>query len=78
MEFPRQEYWNGLPFPSPWDVPDPQKEASSPAMQVDSLALSHQGSLCEGIYLHNPVLSLPGLSCAITRSRKCLHGDYTL
>ena len=23
MEFSRQEYWSGLPFPSPWDLPDP-------------------------------------------------------
>ena len=23
MEFPRQEYWSGLPFPSPWDLPNP-------------------------------------------------------
>ena len=24
MEYPRQEYWNGLPFPSPGDLPDPE------------------------------------------------------
>ena len=48
MGFPRQEYWTGLPFPPPGDFPDPGiKPASpmSPALQVDSLQLSHQGSL---------------------------------
>ena len=31
MEFPRQEYWSGLPSPSPWDLPDPGIERTSPA-----------------------------------------------
>ena len=31
MGFPRQEYWNGLPFPSPEDLPDPGIEPASPA-----------------------------------------------
>ena len=30
MEFPRQEYWSGLPFPSPGDLPDPRIELTSP------------------------------------------------
>ena len=37
MEFFRQEYWNGLPFPSPGDLPDPGIEPGSPALQADSL-----------------------------------------
>ena len=37
MEFSRQEYWNGLPFPSPGDLPDPGTEPRSPALQADSL-----------------------------------------
>ena len=36
MEFSRQEYWSGLPFP-PGDLPDPGIEPRSPALQVDSL-----------------------------------------
>ena len=44
MEFFRQEYWSGLPFPSPGDLPDPRIETASPALQADSLPLSHQGS----------------------------------
>ena len=37
MEFPRQEYWRGLPFPSPGDLPDPGIEPRSPILQADSL-----------------------------------------
>ena len=35
--FSRQEYWPGLPFPSPGDLLDPGIESGSPALQVDSL-----------------------------------------
>ena len=44
MGFSRQEYWNGLPFPSPRDLPNSGIEVTSPASQADSLLLSHQGS----------------------------------
>ena len=44
MGFSRQEYWHGLPFPSPGDLPDSGTKSASPALQVDSLPLSHQGS----------------------------------
>ena len=37
MEFSRQEYWSGLPFPSPGDLPDPGFEHRSLALQADSL-----------------------------------------
>ena len=37
MEFSGQEYWSGLPFPSPGDLPDPGIEPGSPALQADSL-----------------------------------------
>ena len=32
MEFSRQEYWSGLPFPSPGDLPDPGIKPASPAL----------------------------------------------
>ena len=44
MGFSRQEYWSGLPFPSPGDIPHQEIEPPSLALQVDSLTLSHQGS----------------------------------
>ena len=37
MEFSRQEYWSGLLFPSPGDLPDPGIEPVFPTLQVDSL-----------------------------------------
>ena len=37
MEFSRQEYWSGLPFPSPENLPDPGIEPGSPALQADAL-----------------------------------------
>ena len=37
MEFSRQEYWSGLPFPSPGDLPDPGIEPGSPAFQAEAL-----------------------------------------
>ena len=37
MEFSRQEYWSGLPYPSPGDLPDPGIEPTSPALQADAL-----------------------------------------
>ena len=37
MEFSRDEYWGGLPFTSPGDLPDQGTEPGSPALQADSL-----------------------------------------
>ena len=37
MEFSRQEYWRGLPFPSPGDLPDLGIEHKSPTLQADAL-----------------------------------------
>jgi len=44
MEFSRQEYWSGLPFPSLEDLPNPGIESWSPASQTDSLLFELQGS----------------------------------
>ena len=42
MGFFRQEYWSGLPCP-PEDLSDPGSEPTCPALQANSLLLSHQG-----------------------------------
>ena len=55
LGFSRQEYWSGLPFPPPGDVPDPGTEPASPmfpVMQVDSLMLSHRGKPSTKLYLY--------------------------
>jgi len=43
MRFSRQEYWSGLPFPSPGGLPDPGIEPRSPALQADSFPTELQG-----------------------------------
>ena len=43
MGFSRQEYWSGLPFPSPEDLHDPGIEPGSPALQADSLPSEPRG-----------------------------------
>ena len=47
MEFSGQEYWSGLSFPSPGDLPDPGIEPESPAFQAESLLSEPPGKpLC--------------------------------
>ena len=43
MGFSRQEYWSGLPFPSPRVLPDPGIEPESPPLQADSLLTEPPG-----------------------------------
>ena len=45
MGFSRQEYWSGLPFVSPGDLPDSEIKPASPALQAESLPLCHQRRL---------------------------------
>ena len=45
MGFSRQEYWSGLPFPFPGDLPDPGIEPGSPAFQADALTSEPPGKL---------------------------------
>jgi len=43
MGFSKQEYWSGLPFPSPGDLPNPGIEPRSPTLQADSLPAEPPG-----------------------------------
>ena len=56
MGFSRQEYWSGLPFPSPGDIPNPGIEPGSP--QQTLYRLDHQGSILG--HLIKCSVSLPG------------------
>ena len=66
MGFPRQQYWSGLPFPSPEALPEPRMEPTS-SWLADSLPLSHQGSPMNWFlkslqtFLHFPSFSLQWL-----------------
>ena len=55
MGFPRQEFWSGLPFPSPGHLPDPGIEPWSPALQADSLPTKPPGK---------PALKYPAAAAA--------------
>ena len=44
MDFSRQEYWSGLPFPSPGDLPDSGIEPRSPELQADALPSEPPGN----------------------------------
>ena len=55
MEFSRQEYWSGLPFPSPGDLPNPGIEPGSSSLQADSLLSEPPGKPRDGS--HSPKLS---------------------
>ena len=44
MEFSRQEYWSGLPFPFPRNLPDPGIKPRSPALQADCLPSEPPGN----------------------------------
>ena len=50
MEFSRQEYWSGLPFPSPGDLPNPGIEPGSPSFQADALTFEPPGKVPSKMY----------------------------
>ena len=66
--FPRQEYWSGLPFPPPGDLPDSGVEPRSPTLQADSLLSEPPGKphllYCAEIYSKD------------TFKEKIFHGIY--
>ena len=51
MELSRQEYWSGLPFPPPGDLPNPGIKPGSPALQADPLLPEPPGKPVTALYL---------------------------
>ena len=49
MEFSRQEYWSGLPFPFPGDLPDPGIKPGSPVLWADALPSEPPGNPRDGV-----------------------------
>ena len=76
MEFSRQEYWNGLPFPSPGDLTDPGIEPRSPTLQADSLPSEplqgHAVQLSRVQLFVTPWTTACQASLSITNSRSLL------
>ena len=62
MGFSRQEYWSGLPFPSPEDLPDPGIKPRYPALQADTLTSEPPGKpmMKKDFFL---ILVIEGLIC---------------
>ena len=50
MGFSRQEFWSGLPFPSPGDLPDPGIEPGSPALEAEALTSEPPGKPYTVVY----------------------------
>ena len=89
MEFSRQEYWSGLPFPSPGDLPNPGIEPGSPALQADSLPTDPPGkpqtnTVLYGNYISTGKIKKKKKSLAHLRNetngtkREKLLGTYTI
>ena len=53
--FPKQEYWSGLPFPSPGDLPDPEIEPVSPTLAGGFFITEPFGKPCNMITLNYPL-----------------------
>ena len=59
MGFSRQEYWSGLPFPSPGDLPDPGIKPGSPTLQADTLPSEPPGKPIKYMNLVENIRDVP-------------------
>ena len=69
MGFSRQEYWSGLPFPSPEDLPDPGIEPRSPALRADTLPSEPPGNTMKGVHVQMQETSQLTLKTCSLRTR---------
>ena len=61
IRFPKQEYWSGLPFPSPRDLPDSGIEPRSPALQADALPTEPPGKALLYVYMYIDIYTFQSL-----------------
>ena len=66
MGIPRQDYWSGLLFLPPWDLPDPGIEPMSPALAGDASPLNHQGNDS-----HSRLDIKPHTFCRLNQAHSC-------
>ena len=76
MEFSRQEYWRGLPFPSPGDLPNPGIEARSPSLQADALPSESPGKALEKTHTKWQRSSTANLSNLFKKIKKEVHSEW--
>ena len=74
MGFSRQEYWSGLPFPSPGDLPNPGIKPRSPTLQMDALPSEPPGKPLLGIAL--PLLEIGVNSFLVPQFFSALRWGY--
>ena len=72
MEFSRQEYWSGLPFPSPGDLPNLGIEPGSPALQVEALLSEPPGKPLLSTAFYNFILRKESKKCLKIYMYGCL------
>ena len=73
MKFSRQDYWSGLLFPSPGNLPDPGIEPGSPELQADALQSEPLGKPIAQLAKHLPArTSIPGLGRSPGEGEKLL------
>ena len=71
--FSRQEYWSGLPFPFPGDLPNPGIEPGSPALQEDSLTFEPLGKHRQSLGNKNDFVCVC-VSCSVASDSLRPHG----
>ena len=76
MGFFRQEYWSGLPFASPGDLPNPGIEPRSPALQADGLQSEAPAQI---VHSQGSLLRIPTrlLSCPVLHSISAAHSEFS-
>ena len=67
MEFSRQEYWSGLPFPSPGDLSDPGIKLGSPALWADSLPSEPSGKSSSCLVPCKQMLCFPSIGLDVSK-----------
>ena len=72
MGFSRQEYWSGLPFPSPGDLPNPGIKPGSPVLQTDALPSEPPGKSKRQIIINYKQVSTGMHMCVTTRACICV------
>ena len=71
MEFSRQEYWSGLPFLSPGDLPNPGIKPGSPALQTDTLLSEPPGKPQKFTFFYIAIFP----KIRYLHSCKCIHSE---
>ena len=75
-EFSRQEYWSGLPFPSPGDLLDPGMKPGSPALQADALPSEPPGKpqcITKSLFCASKTITTLLINYAPIQNKKLTH-----